>query len=61
MYDEREERKYGYERLVQEEGRGVIGLSGGHNLMIDYGPQNHAQSAQPTYVFSHFNISLCTY
>ena len=35
MYDEREERKYEYERLVQEEGRGVIGLIGGHNLMID--------------------------
>ena len=28
MYDEREERKSGYERLVQEEGRGVISLSG---------------------------------
>ena len=35
MYHEREERKSGYERLVQEEGRGVIGLSGGHNLLID--------------------------
>ena len=35
MYDQRAKRKSGYERLVQEEGRGVKGLSGGHDLMVD--------------------------